>query len=215
MVFVPQLVFIQASVNNTDTRYLEDALEEKIRQSQDLIFVTDPEVDRQKILTAKGTRVPGTCEWIKQDPTYMAWLHRNTNLLWVSGAPGKGKTMFSLFIIEHLQEKLQNVDGTAILFFFCSHDDENKKTANNILRGLIHEILEKRPQVFRSIVSFFSTKVRTHRTLSSFEALWLCFEKCIQSPDLGTIFCVLDGLDECDDSRQQLIERLLNMYCSV
>jgi hypothetical protein len=41
--------------------------------------------------------------------------------------------------------------------------------------------------------------------LSSLETLWLIFSKLITDGELGTMFCVLDGLDECDESTLRVL----------
>lgn len=72
------------------------------------IFLTDPHVDRESVISAKGTRVAGTCEWITHNKSYRTWLNSDGNggtpcLLWISGGPGKGKTMLSVFLTEELE----------------------------------------------------------------------------------------------------------------
>ncbi|EUC34326.1 hypothetical protein COCCADRAFT_4268 [Bipolaris zeicola 26-R-13] len=82
-----------------------DAEEEAALACRDALYLTDPEVDRESVISAKGTRVAGTCEWITQNETYRTWLRSDsdrdndgdgngdTRLLWISGGLGKGKTM--------------------------------------------------------------------------------------------------------------------------
>jgi hypothetical protein len=64
------------------------------------LYLTDPRDDREKLMQAKGLRVDGTCEWIKTNDLYNSWLHSHSQLLWLSGGPGKGKTMLSC-ILSH------------------------------------------------------------------------------------------------------------------
>ena len=61
---------------------------EKHRNS---LVITNPVDDRAKL----GQRVQGTCEWISKDEAFQSWLHGDSRILWVSGSPGKGKTMIS------------------------------------------------------------------------------------------------------------------------
>jgi ankyrin repeat protein len=49
--------------------------------------------------------------------------------------------------------------------------------------------------------------------MSSVEALWIIFRKLIQDADLDTVFCVLDGLDECDeDMSTVLIPKIVDLF---
>ena len=64
--------------------------------------------DREKLIDTKGLRADGTCEWIIDHPLYYSWLQSHSQLLWISGGPGKGKTMLSIFLAEHLKATLQD-----------------------------------------------------------------------------------------------------------
>jgi hypothetical protein len=110
------------------------------------LFLTDPYVDRECLISAKGTRVEGTCERITQDAKYRAWLdddgdcinNNNTRLLWISGGPGKSKTMLSVFLTEELKRHTACVDSAELEFFICSAHDRKRNTAVAVLRGLVH-----------------------------------------------------------------------------
>jgi ankyrin repeat protein len=50
------------------------------------------------------------------------------------------------------------------------------------------------------------------QTLGSLETLWIIFNKLIADAELRTMFCVLDGLDECEDSTLRvLLPRLVGL----
>jgi ankyrin repeat protein len=180
---------------------------------RDALFLTDPNVDRESLLSVKGTRVAGTCEWIRQNGSYQSWLRGSTHLLWISGGPGKGKTMLSIFLTEELERITQNMEDGELLFYFCSHQDEKRNTVVAILRGLVHQIIAKRPKLVNHVLPYFETPKKVQLTLSSPETLWIIFRRLVQDVDLGTIFCVLDGLDECDeDTLKALIPKIVDMF---
>ena len=66
------------------------------------LLLTRPEVDRKSLIALKGCRVAGTCEWLMQHPYYQKWLVDANHPLWISGGPGKGKTMLAIYITEVL-----------------------------------------------------------------------------------------------------------------
>jgi ankyrin repeat protein len=181
-------------------------LEQAAVACRNALFLTDPYVDRESLISAKGTRVPGTCEWITHDVNYRAWLYGDgnddgngeTRLLWISGGPGKGKTMLSVFLTEELERHAANRKDTRLVFFFCGAQDKKRNTTVAVLRGLVHQIIAKRPQLVKHALPYFETPERTQQTLSSLETLWIIFSKLVADAELGTMFCVLDGLDECD-----------------
>jgi ankyrin repeat protein len=185
----------------------------EVRACLNTLFLTDPYVDREKIITEKGTRVSGTCEWIRRDGTYQSWLNGSEPLLWISGGPGKGKTMLSIYLTEELEKIVRNTKSTGLLFYFCSHQDEKRNTAITILRGLVYQIVEKRQKLVEHILPYFESPEKVSAALSSLETLWVMFMKLLQDPELDTTFCVLDGLDECDENTKGvLVPRIVNMF---
>jgi hypothetical protein len=173
------------------------------------------------VISTKGTRVAGTCEWITHNKTYKSWLdsdddgNGDTRLLWISGGPGKGKTMLSVFLTQELQRHTARIPNSELAFFFCSAQDEKRNTAVAVLRGLIHQIIAKRPRLLKHALPHLETPERTQQTLSSLETLWLIFSNLIADAELGTMFCVLDGLDECEESTLRvLLPRIVSLLTS-
>ncbi|MCJ1431037.1 hypothetical protein MMC27_000387 [Xylographa pallens] len=171
------------------------------------LFLTDPKDDREKLVNMKGSRVDGTCEWIKSNKQYQSWLHSRSQLLWLSGGPGKGKTMISIFLAEELEQIMQHTQGMLVLQYFCDNKDEKRKTAVSIIRGLIYQLLQSRQKLFDHILPSFRIQKESLFSASSFETLWRIFESMICDPILSTTYCVLDGLDECDEASLEVLLR--------
>ncbi|KAF3028327.1 hypothetical protein E8E12_000223 [Didymella heteroderae] len=203
----------------------QETPEQAARACRNALFLTDPHVDRERVISAKGTRVAGTCEWITHDAKYQAWLSGgnsgddndsdNTRLLWISGGPGKGKTMLSVFLTEELERHTARIDNADLAFFFCSAEDEKRNTAVAVLRGLMHQIIAKRPQLTKHALPYFETPERTQQTVSSLETLWIIFSKLVVDAELGIVLCVLDGLDECEENvLKVLLPRIVSLLTS-
>ena len=142
--------------------------------------------------------------------TYKSWLCSDSQLLWLSGGPGKGKTMLSIFLSEELEHLAEQSHGTISLQYYCDNKDERRNSASAILRGLIYQILKSRSELFKHIIPDFETQ---GEELFSFPSLWRIFCDMLQDPDLGTVYCVLDGLDECDrDSLECLLRKLRSLF---
>jgi polynucleotide 5'-kinase involved in rRNA processing len=82
--------------------------DDKIGKCCNELFLTDPEMDRASLVSVKGDRVSGTCEWIRRDDKYNCWRTGDERLLWVSGGPGKGKTILSIFLTQDLEKEERN-----------------------------------------------------------------------------------------------------------
>ncbi|KAF0318056.1 ankyrin repeat protein [Colletotrichum asianum] len=185
----------------------------KLRDCTNALFITDPKVDRNELLIFKGERVKGTGEWIRQDGTYKAWLNSgDSRLLWISGGPGRGKTMLSIFLTVELQIFFRR-PLTRILFYFCKHESENHNTATSILRTLLYHIFDRQPELTRHVASRMETAERTRDTLNSPGTLWQIFLDVLADPSLGPVVYLLDGLDECkDESTKWLVKSLQTIF---
>jgi hypothetical protein len=201
---------LDASANETqDTAAAADGetSEERCRKS---LFLTDPEIDRQRLLDRKGERVAGTCEWILEDPTYQSWLQDDPELLWICGDAGKGKTMMSVFLTQTLEGK--NRDN--IIYYFCNSEDERNSTPSAILRALIWQMMAKRPELASLVLPYFESPERTQDVLSTPGILFEIFTELAQDPTMTPMYCLIDGLDECDhDSIRWIASHLAGLYC--
>jgi ankyrin repeat protein len=178
-----------------------------------MLFLTNAYDDRANLISTKGRRVDDTCQWIKGDVLFQSWLNPGSQLLWITGGPGKGKTMLSIFLTEELAELVKPLKETKLIFYFCDYQDEKRNTAITILKGLLFQILNECPKLFKSILQEFEIETKARYAISSFEALWRVFESVLRDPDFGTMYCVIDGLDECDEaSLQILITKLSDFF---
>ena len=179
------------------------------------LFLTEPGDDRERIIHIKGPRVEGTCEWIKSSEVYQSWLHSRSQLLWLSGGPGKGKTMLSIFIAEELERIAKQSQDVIFVQYFCDNKDGKRNTAIAILRGLIYQLLSLQPKLFDHILPDFLIQREALFTGSSFEALWRIFESMVRDV-LGTVYCVLDGLDECEEkSLETLLKKFKYLFSTT
>lgn len=177
----------------------------------DALLLTRPEVDRKSLLVLKGRRADGTCEWLTQHRCYQEWLEdANLPLLWISGGPGKGKTMLAIYITEVLQPVVGAAENV-LLYYFCSNRDRNRNTALTILRGIIFQWIDLHPQLAQYIKNSFEGTETTKSTVSSFVSLWNVFLTLLRQSTSSQVVCVLDGLDECEkQSLRQLLDAIGN-----
>ncbi|KAI0799012.1 ankyrin repeat protein [Xylaria sp. FL0064] len=177
------------------------------RKPDSLASVTDLAVatvlDALLLTRPEGRRVDGTCEWLIRHPSYEDWLQgTDPTLLWISGGPGKGKTMLAIYITEELQPVVDSCHGV-LLYYFCSNRDKNRNTALTIMRGVLHQWLSFHPHLAQYVRSYFDGAETTKYTISSFICLWRLF----------LIMLLLDGRDECeDDSLRQLLDVLREFF---
>ncbi|KAH0559934.1 hypothetical protein GP486_003549 [Trichoglossum hirsutum] len=85
------------------------------------------------------------------------------------------------------------------------------RTVDSILRSLVKQLLITTPRLFRHIPENSSNSTRSNDTL------WRIFESLICDPVLSKIYCVIDALDECEEtaqeiSRSQLLQRIMKLF---
>lgn len=181
----------------------------------DSLLLTRPDVDRKSLIALKGRRVDGTCEWVTKHHNYQEWLADTSQpLLWISGGPGKGKTMLAIYITEVLQP-LVNAGDNVLLYYFCSNRDKNRNTALTILRGILHQWIDLQPHLAKEVKNAFEGVETTKYTISSFAALWKVFLTLLEQTISSQVVCVLDGLDECEKESLRRLLDAIGSYLSM
>ncbi|KAJ4013730.1 hypothetical protein NW766_005969 [Fusarium irregulare] len=177
------------------------------------LFITDTRSDRDGLITTKGYRTPGTFEWIPYTKQYRQWSTQNEpGLIWISGPPGKGKTVISIFLSELLE--LTNPKST-VIYFFCDNKQSSRNNAVNILRGLMLQLIQQHPKVLPYLMSTWKIQQGTLFRTNSFETLWRIFAQMLEALRDEEVCCVLDAPDECDEeSLTSLLRKIRNSYSS-
>ncbi|KAJ3536624.1 hypothetical protein NM208_g6643 [Fusarium decemcellulare] len=178
------------------------------KDCKNTLFVSKPSSVRAELISFKGDLVQGTCEWIRHNDTYRSWLQANdSQLLWISGGPGRGKTMLSIFLTHEL-ETLASHSSALMLYVFCG--DKSHSTEIAILRSLLYQILDKSPTMAKHATA---VRERSGHTLTSRQELWRIFVHMIRDPELGPILCLIDGLDECHpESTRWFLQNLKTIF---
>jgi WD40 repeat protein len=173
---------------------------------------TDPRDDKRRIEGSKDSLLEGSCGWVFADAAYQTWWHASSShLLWISGDPGKGKTMIVMASIKHVQEELERTktDGL-IAFFFFQHTDPVLNTAVSALRALIFVLIDQHKTLVRHIQAKYDNAGNgLFEGPNAFFALWGVLEDILRDPGLPPIFLFIDALDECGHHRTELLEHII------
>ncbi|KXT10880.1 hypothetical protein AC579_9853 [Pseudocercospora musae] len=188
---------------------------ESVQEILEALFVADPQKDLLKAQNrSRKGRIEGTCEWILERPEYVAWRDRaKPQLLMVVGEPGIGKTAMATFLVERLISETARDDGT-FAFFFCNHAEPQRRTAISILKGLLHQILTRRPQLIEHAHRIL--ELHGDSGLDDMETLWFLFVRVVQDPRVGQLTLLLDSLDNCEVAlRKTLVRKLEELLRSA
>lgn len=76
----------------------------------------------------------GTCSWVVELNEFRQWTAADTEcsqLLWLHGPPGFGKTILSAWVVQYLKE----TSSGPTAYFFCVADNERTRDPFAILRS--------------------------------------------------------------------------------
>lgn len=116
--------------------------------------MTNPHDDKQRIEASKGGLLEDSYSWILTHEEFVQFRNdQQISLLWITGDPGKGKTMLLCGIINGLENLVG--EGNLLSYFFCQAADKRINTATAVLRGLIYMLLEQDV----SLISYIKKKI--------------------------------------------------------
>ncbi|KAF2676314.1 hypothetical protein K458DRAFT_183124 [Lentithecium fluviatile CBS 122367] len=179
-----------------------------------------------KFTEKSGERHPGTCTWASKDQQVIDWVESTGHrLLWIHAIPGAGKSVASAYVIEHLiQHRIWSKQEGIGLYFFCEHTNLGQARAAEILKALALQILDftlnseigdatLHTEIFNQLKRFdlngFSKT--GNKVDESVRKKFIALMKLVNK--LGTIWLVLDGLDEYDDQTgKTLVQFLSSLY---
>ena len=141
-----------------------------------------------------NARLAGTCSWITSNDSFRKWINTECleslhRLLCISGTHGCGKSVLSSSIVVDLEK-----EDNYVLFFSFSSTDATRRIAENLLRTLLWQLVQKNITE-KSIETLGRLILQGQATASE---LWQAFGTIMQSANCP-IFCVIGGIDECTD----------------
>ncbi|KPM38322.1 hypothetical protein AK830_g8241 [Neonectria ditissima] len=159
-------------------------------------------------------RVDGTCQWFINHQFFRAWQEKNGSaFLWVSADPGCGKSVLAKYLIDDVLPSACSPQSL-ICYFFFKEDFEDQRSPENALCCILHQIFFQRPDLLSAKI-FKEFEQKKEEVFNSFSSLWGILLDVSLQLDSGQVVCVLDALDECNDSgRSVLAKALTELYRS-
>jgi hypothetical protein len=187
-------------------------LHDKIRKLEECLRdlrPTDPRKDKERIEETKGGLLEGSYRWVLDNRSFQQW-HNDpqSQLLWIRGDPGKGKTMLLCGIINELPRIIART--ACVSYFFCQATDARINSAIAVLRGLLYLLVSQQPALISHV-----RKKHDHAGKNTFEDVnaWVTlteiFADVLQDPSLSTTYLIIDALDECVTELRKLLDFVL------
>ncbi|KAF2022815.1 HET-domain-containing protein, partial [Setomelanomma holmii] len=167
---------------------------------------TDPCNDKKRIENTKGGLLEGSYRWVLNNSSFQQWLNNShSQLLWIKGDPGKGKTMLLCGIINELQKTVART--ASVSYFFCQATDSRINSATAVLRGLLFLLVSQQPALAVHVRKRYDQAGRSmFDDANAWVALTEIFADVLQDRNLGTTYMIIDALDECVTDLLRLLE---------
>jgi hypothetical protein len=180
------------------------------------LFVMDPQDDMDLIQRKQKEELfDDAHKWILNTNEYAAFTNWSidepakqlSRLLWIKGPAGTGKTMLLIGIIRQLSGQYAVLSPNVSYFFCQDTTDKAHKNATEILKSLVWMLLIQQPH----LISHLRTEHRQKGSplfsdARALVAVSRVFIRILSDPRLSTTYFIVDALDECDDSLEDLLK---------
>ena len=168
-----------------------------------------------------------TFEWIfaadhllYSSDNFRDWLQSNSNIYWVSGQPGSGKSTLMRYIVGDPRTKwyLQDwagQDGLSIAsYFLWNAGGILQKSLQGLLQSLLYDILSENPALIRTLCPSRFNQLGARHTNWTQRELIETFKR-LSTELVSKRFCFfVDGLDEFDGDHMDIIRTLRDLVSS-
>ncbi|KAI9657236.1 MAG: hypothetical protein M1831_004425 [Alyxoria varia] len=162
---------------------------------------------RAQLHELQALRTNGTCRWLFDDEEIISWKTSNkSQILWLSGKPGQGKSVSSAALLGWLQDQ-----DLKTAYFFCSFRDPVRNSPLAMLKSLSLQLLALTQDIPDDVQSIFQQEMTQHllTEIQTPQVALQVFQNLLKR--IGRVHVVIDGLDECVN-RDLLLHLLLSMF---
>ncbi|KEZ45978.1 hypothetical protein SAPIO_CDS1375 [Scedosporium apiospermum] len=188
---------IEAEEKRDSTRQYFDILSRLQIDERDQVAIFDT--------LSESLRFGGTCGWALQHEDISSWLDSKGRVqsLWLHGSAGTGKSVLS----AHLIAFMKSTGSSRAIYHFCSDQYVESTKYDQILRSIIRQLL----QVSDEATAHAHTTLLKDRKVPSLSELERLVEELLviildESPEAGTPWVVVDGVDECEPDKLPQLE---------
>lgn len=110
-----------------------------------------------------------------------------------------------------VEMELHSSESRTTCYFFFKDGDVKQKSVTHALSALLHQLFSQRKFLIQHAIPDY--KSGGDKLPTSFHKLWTILTKAATDPKAGEVVCILDALDECEESgRYDMIKALGIFY---
>lgn len=199
-------------VQEIRTEILVDA---KKRRVLEFFMATDKVNPQTNLDTNIKIRHPTTGLWLTESPVFIQWLDTPGSKLWLSGIPGGGKTVLAGAAIQEALTLASQKPTTGAAFFFCDYRNEESLKPAGVLGALASQLARQKDDAFDLLQSYYDDlhPVNSLPRKADSDDLRALVGK--MSEQFDQVIMVVDGVDECGDSMDEVAETLSDLANST
>lgn len=151
----------------------------------------------------------GTCSWVMDNPLFLKW-HSNesSDVFWVMAEPGSGKSVLARAIIDRGE---RDAEWLYCYTFFRRKGDAGQNKTTDALCNILHQLFSHHHWLIKYAEPFI--KRHGPKLFESFDLLWDILSEIMACVNLGSVICIVDGLDESgpqnnQDDQRKLVRKL-------
>ncbi|KAM0550289.1 hypothetical protein ACHAPJ_008959 [Fusarium lateritium] len=192
---------ITVAVQDLDSEQRKRHDEDKDMVFLNQLYDVDPKLEKAAIEDLKGGLVKEAHDLVLEQSNFETLQKEDDEgIVWITGGPGRGKTMFLCGVINRL---LQRRQYHVVTYFFCRADRQRARTAKAVLRGLLWLICDQSWGLTRRLREEFenqSNKLFEDDDAMVSVALEKMLGKVLSAPSMRRAILIVDAIDECEDS---------------
>ncbi|KAL1636989.1 hypothetical protein SLS58_009515 [Diplodia intermedia] len=149
----------------------------------------------------------GTCGWILRNPKFQEWHESRSNLLWILGPPGAGKSTLMKYVFGWKNTRRQDNEIVAAFFVHGRGKSEMQHSLLGLYRALLHQILQQFPKHLTALAQTYKGyedsrgKHGVAWTWSEQELRRCFFDIITNETPRRPVTVLVDALDEIDSIR--------------
>ncbi|KAF8535276.1 hypothetical protein BDD12DRAFT_893473 [Trichophaea hybrida] len=157
----------------------------------------------------------GSLEWLWKHPQYLQWSASVTSsLLYIEGKPGSGKSTLAKYFVKNLVDMVPNARSSTVAhYFYTFRGTILESTHENMLRSILHSILEQDESAFFHFQQEFRDFRRCNHSEWPYKSLQKVLSMFANHPPTKTLYLILDAMDESNDDERRRIIQLLCKLC--
>ncbi|QSZ32714.1 hypothetical protein DSL72_002293 [Monilinia vaccinii-corymbosi] len=173
------------------------------------LAVINPLIGRREIEARTDRLLSTSCDWILNNKSYKSMIESDqSDLLWVHGQAGKGKTMLSMYLVDLLSKQVAQNPCDQIAYFFCDNNIDQRNSTLHALKTVLHQVLKQSSQnVLLEDFNRYGPQM-----FSTIEAVWTALTRVLEESTTRNLYLIIDGLDECTEESLDIFLRLASTY---